>query len=77
MARQRKSPALSRVTAATERATRAAAERDEAIRLAHESGEGIRAIARAAGLSPTRVHQLVHAKSPRDAETSGGTDKED
>lgn len=35
--------------------------RDERIVKAHEDGCTIREVAEAAGLSPTRIHQILHA----------------
>jgi hypothetical protein len=36
--------------------------RDNAIRAASSSGSSIRAIAGAAGLSPARIHQILHGR---------------
>lgn len=53
---------LSIVRRAATKAALAAQARDDAIRAAHAAGETIRAIAAAAGLSPARVHQILHGK---------------
>lgn len=53
---------LDRVRRVTARAVIASQERDMAIREAHESGETVRAIAAAAGLSHSRVHQILHGR---------------
>jgi hypothetical protein len=50
------------VAKAAESAATAARVRDEKIRTAHESGKTIRAIAHAAGISPSRVHQIIHGR---------------
>lgn len=53
---------LTAVTRAARKAALAAQARDDAIRAASAAGETIRAIAAAAGLSPTRVHQILHGR---------------
>lgn len=51
-----------RVARAAEKAAAAAKARDDEIRIAHEHGVTIRAIAEAAGLSASRVHQILHRR---------------
>jgi hypothetical protein len=53
---------LATVTEHATAATTAAAQRDSTIRAAHAKGASIRAIAAAAGLSPARVHQILHGR---------------
>lgn len=53
---------LRAVARAADLAVRASADRDRAIRNAYQSGETLRAIAEAAGLSHQRVHQIVFAE---------------
>lgn len=53
---------LTAVTRAAAKAASALEARNVAIRAAHERGETIRAVAAAAGLSPARVHQILHGK---------------
>lgn len=53
------SRALTSVERAANRAAQALEARDQAIRNAWESGETVRAIATAAGLSPSRIHQVA------------------
>jgi DNA-directed RNA polymerase specialized sigma24 family protein len=53
---------LTAVTRAAAKAASASQNRDDAIRAAHANGYSIRAIAAAAGLSSTRVHQIIHGR---------------
>ena len=53
---------LRRVARATRRIEAALVERDNAICTAWDSGESMRDIAKVAGLSPSRVQQIVAAK---------------
>ncbi len=53
---------LTLVERAARKAALAAKARDDAIRAASASGETIRAIAVVAGLSPARVHQILHGR---------------
>ncbi len=53
---------LTGVKRAAHKAVLASRGRDDAIRLAHENGATIRAIAEAASLSPARVHQILHGR---------------
>jgi hypothetical protein len=53
---------LASVTTAASKATQASQRRDELIRQAHAEGSTIRAIALAAGISPSRVHQIIHGR---------------
>ena len=53
---------LAAVTRAAAKAASASQHRDDTIRAAHASGSPIRAIAKAAGLSPARVHQILHGR---------------
>lgn len=53
---------LTKVRVAATKAVYAAQNRDDEIRKAHEQGETIRAIAQVAGLSPARVHQILHGR---------------
>jgi hypothetical protein len=53
------SEALAKVQAAADKATSAANERNETIRLALEVSS-VRKVAAAAGLSSARVHQIAH-----------------
>ncbi len=50
---------LRRVQQAADKASRARDEFHQSIREARSEGESIRAIARAAGLSPSRVFQII------------------
>jgi hypothetical protein len=50
------------ITRATAKAISASENRDNLIRQAHASGVTIRAIAAAAGLSPARIHQILHGR---------------
>lgn len=52
---------LTSVRKATDRAVRAAADRDAAIAAAYREGHTLREIAAAAGLTFQRVHQIVAA----------------
>lgn len=54
--------ALRKVTRAAPKAVSASQARDEAIRQASKEGATVRAIAKAAGLSPTRIHQILHGR---------------
>ena len=58
---------LSQVQRATVQRARAEQAWRDAIRKTHQEGQSMRAIAKAAGVSPTRVHQIV-------AEREGRTD---
>lgn len=51
---------LHRVTHRSKRVTSVLLERDDAIRAAHNAGYTMRQIAKAAGLTAGRVHQIVH-----------------
>jgi len=53
---------LHRARLAAQRAAVASEKRDSEIRAAHASGESIRAIAAAVGLSSARVHQILHGR---------------
>lgn len=53
---------LTEVARAAAKAASASKARDDAIRAAHDNGETIRAIAKAAGLSSARVHQILHGR---------------
>jgi hypothetical protein len=53
---------LTDVTRFAARAIAASRDRDDIIREAHRSGETIRAIAAAAGISASRVHQILHGR---------------
>jgi uncharacterized protein YggE len=53
---------LDAVRKAADSAALATDERNLAIRRAHEEGVSIRVIAEAAGLSPTRIHQIVRSQ---------------
>lgn len=53
---------LTEVTQDATAAIVAATQRDTTIRAAHANGATIRAIATAAGLSPARVHQILHGR---------------
>jgi hypothetical protein len=53
---------LSQVQRATAQRARAEQAWREAIRKAHQDGQTMRAIAKAAKVSPTRVHQIVAEK---------------
>lgn len=53
---------LTAVVEAAAQAASASRARDEAIRAAHANGATIRGIATAAGLSPARIHQIIHAR---------------
>ncbi len=53
---------LAAVTRAARKAALAAQARDDAIRAACADGATIRAVAVAAGLSPARVHQILHGR---------------
>lgn len=55
-------PYLTAVTRAAAKAASASQARDDAIRDAHAKGATIRAIAEAAGLSHSRVHQILHGR---------------
>ena len=55
-------PPLTAVTRAAAKAASASQTRDVTIREAHAGGATIRAIALAAGLSPARVHQILHGR---------------
>lgn len=52
---------LTTVSRAAAKAAAASQSRDDAIRAAHAGGQTIRAIAVAANLSRSRVHQIIHA----------------
>lgn len=54
--------ALTEVTRAAQKAVSASQARDALIRQAHIEGSSIRSIATAAGLSPSRVHQILHGR---------------
>lgn len=60
-------PELRRAARAASRATRAARERDDAIRAAVAAGYPLRAVAEACGLSFQRVHQLARAEPEPEA----------
>lgn len=51
---------LRKVRRAADKAALALEARDDAIRAAHASGSSLRSIAKAAGLSHQRVHQIIH-----------------
>ncbi len=53
---------LARVAEAAEEAVAALKDRNIEIALAHSEGASIRAIAAVAGLSPARVHQILHGR---------------
>ena len=53
---------LAEVTQAAQKAVSSSQARDNLIRQAHTEGSSIRAIAHAAGLSPSRVHQILHGR---------------
>jgi hypothetical protein len=53
---------LTAVRRAAAKAVSASHERDRAIRNAYVAGETIRAIAKAASLSPARIHQILHGR---------------
>lgn len=53
---------LTAVTRAADKAASALEARNAAILEASAAGETIRAIAAAAGLSPARVHQILHGR---------------
>jgi hypothetical protein len=53
---------LRNVAKAADKAATASASRDDAIRAAHTAGNTIRAIAATAGLSASRVHQILHGR---------------
>ena len=53
---------LTKVARAADKAALALRERDDTIRAAYASGETIRAIAAACGLSFQRVHQILHGR---------------
>jgi hypothetical protein len=55
-------PELQRVSKAADKAASARGTFEQAIRDAHQAGVTIRDIARAAGLSSARIHQLLHGK---------------
>ncbi len=57
------SRALNKVSTAARRSAEAASQRDITIRAAHTAGETIRAIGIAAGLTHSRIHQIVHAEA--------------
>ncbi len=61
-----------RVTPATWRLEQAERERQWALVSAHAEGVSIRELARAAGWSPTRVHQVVAAVDPSEADAVVG-----
>ena len=52
--------ALTNVRRAADKAASAFRSRDDAIRQAHTGGHSTRAIAKAAGISHQRVHQIIH-----------------
>jgi hypothetical protein len=52
--------AIQKIPGAAAKAAAASKRRDELIRQAHTEGSTIRAIAVACGLSPARVHQILH-----------------
>src|SRR5439155_2797938 len=60
---------LERVTRAAWRLEQAERERQWALDSARAEGVSIRELAKAAGLSPTRVHQIVTAADPDDVAT--------
>jgi hypothetical protein len=51
---------LTAVRRAAANSVAASARRDDLIRQAHADGSTIRTIAEATGLSPARVHQILH-----------------
>ena len=53
---------LPRVTRAADKAALALQARNDAIREASENGATIRDIAKAAGISASRVHQIIHGR---------------
>lgn len=53
---------LTEVRRAADKAAFASRGRDDAIRAAHQAGETVRAIAKAAGISHQRVHQILHGR---------------
>jgi hypothetical protein len=63
---------LERVTRAAWRLKQAERERAWALSSARAEGISIRQLATAVGLSPTRVHQIVTAADPDEAETALG-----
>jgi hypothetical protein len=54
--------ALAAASAANEAAHAANQARDELIRQAHSEGSSIRTIAKATGLSASRIHQIIHGR---------------
>lgn len=53
---------LTKVTRAADKAASALQARNAAILEAHAEGASIRSIAKAAGLSSARVHQILHGR---------------
>jgi DNA-directed RNA polymerase specialized sigma24 family protein len=53
---------LAAVSRAAAKAVSASQNRDDLIRQAHADGFTIRAIAAVCGLSPARVHQIIHRR---------------
>jgi hypothetical protein len=54
--------ALRPLRLAAAKAVEASQNRDEAIRKYHSDGVTIRVIAECVGLSPARVHQIIHSR---------------